>query len=288
MSTRSRSESGVPAEIRDGILGAASSAATSMVEGEPAIWTPDEQAALERSLTAMDPSVSTLRRAALVAAELPGKSLRDVVQRISALQDCMPEATAAAAAVSSATALQAGLSSSGVVYDALGNPDFQGADSEQVQTEWTDPSSVLAAKLNIARSTMDNNTQSVEGGGPAGGAFPHELQVSQLLQENMLIVARMRANLQAAQMGENVALMHKFHVNMNAVLSMVASLKVNVPPLPVAPNKTFINSSAIPPPSHGLYPNTRPSIDPSNTGPGGGGSLASTPAGAINALPPEL
>ena len=70
--------------------------------------------------------------------------------------------------------------------------------------------------------------------------------------------------------------------------SMVASLKVNVPPLPVAPNKTFINPSAIPPPSHGLYPNSRPSIDPSNTGPGGGGSLASTPAGAINALPVQL
>ena len=92
---------------------------------QAAVWTPEEQAALERCLTAMDPSVSTLRRAALVAAELPAKSLRDVVQRISALQDCMPEATAAAAAVSSATAFQAGLSSSGVVYDALGNPDIQ-------------------------------------------------------------------------------------------------------------------------------------------------------------------
>jgi len=132
---------------------------------------------------------------------------------------------------------------------------------------------------------MDNNTQSVEGGGQAGGAFPHELQVSQLLQENMLIVARMRANIQAVQMGENVALMHKFHANMNAVLSMVASLKVNVPPLPVAPSNTFINPNAIPAPTHGLYPSARPSIDPKNTGPGGGGSLASTPAGAINALP---
>lgn len=127
MATRSRADSAVPQEIRDAILGAATSTAAAMAAGasEPAVWTPEEQTALERCLTAMDPGHSTLRRAALVASELPGKSLRDVVQRISALQDCMPEATAAAAAVSSATALQAGLSSSGVAYDALGNPNFQ-------------------------------------------------------------------------------------------------------------------------------------------------------------------
>ena len=89
------------------------------------------------------------------------------------------------------------------------------------------------------------------------------------------------------QVGENVALSHKFHANMNAVLSMVASLKVQVPPLPASPSKAFISPGAIPEPAHGLYPSTGLSIDPSNVGAGGGGgSLASTPMNVISALPP--
>ena len=62
--------------------------------------------------------------------------------------------------------------------------------------------------------------------------FPFELQVSQLLQENLIIISSMRSNLRSVKVGDNLPLMENFYKNMQSVFSMLSALPCAIPPLP--------------------------------------------------------
>jgi len=77
-----------------------------------------------------------------------------------------------------------------------------------------------------------------------GWQFPHELQVAQLLQENLLCVDAIKANLLSARLSDNVKLMAAFRDNAAAVLCLLSALPVVLPPLP---SSARLNESFLPP-----------------------------------------
>lgn len=118
-------------------------------------------------------------------------------------QDVEPEAAAAAAAATAATALQAGLpfpGNPGVVEDP-------GADPEKMAQLGEMASLPYGAALNSMRSTMPSQQGGATGAGSAptpSAGFPYELQISQLLQENMLIIGRIRTNITSVMLADNM------------------------------------------------------------------------------------
>jgi hypothetical protein len=70
------------------------------------------------------------------------------------------------------------------------------------------------------------------GAANSNGNFPFELQVSQLLQENIIIISSMRTNLLSVKVADNLPLMEKFYKNMQSIFSMLSALPCAMPPLP--------------------------------------------------------
>ena len=70
------------------------------------------------------------------------------------------------------------------------------------------------------------------GGGHSTSNFPFELQVSQLLQENIIIISSMRTNLLSVKVADNLPLMENFYKNMQSIFSMLSALPCAMPPLP--------------------------------------------------------
>ena len=68
--------------------------------------------------------------------------------------------------------------------------------------------------------------------GQQQATFPFELQVAQLLQDNVVIIECMRANMKTVQFSENQPLMEGFYRNTQTIFSLLTALPCNMPPLP--------------------------------------------------------
>jgi len=216
------------------------------------VWSEQEQGTLLQLMarTEQDASMSHIQRCAMIASELPGKTVRDVMARVCALRDLAPERAGLVSAAMSAAAVHSGLTTPGSL-DAEGRYV-----SEHGNASLHDPSALVAGP-GAVRSTMAPNRAS---------SFPHELQVTQLLQENLLIVGKIRTNIMNLMFAENTELMETYRENQETIFTLLGSFSFQLPALTVPMNTTFLPSrdGALPPAP--VLRNSRPGAEAANTG----------------------
>ena len=168
------------------------------VAGTAHQWNDQEQAALEAGLLRYPSNVySNVTRYVKIAAALPTKSVRDVAHRVKWMAD---------------------------------------------QGRVVRPISESGA---ISRTSVPTSAKGVAGAGHGarGGDAKskvvdpeQETHVNAVLQENVLIINRMRDNLLNGSLNDNVELMMRFRTNITAVLNWLTTLPPQMPQMPVQIN----------------------------------------------------
>ena len=149
-----------------------SAAVNQYVAGNTA-WSAEEQAVLESALSDTPAvTVSHLQRCAVVAARLPGKTIRDVAVRLRWLRDAEPAMVDLTVAAMGARTAEAGLA----VFDPTSPTPHEGGTGAGGTATWRNP------------AAMFTGPTAVRPVGAPAPSFPHELAVAQLLQENHVAI----------------------------------------------------------------------------------------------------
>ena len=87
--------------------------------------------------------------------------------------------------------------------------------------------------------------------GVVGAESVYHVQVNRMLQENVLIINKMRENLLSIRLLDNIPLMHKFNQNVNTMFALLPS---KMPPFPVQVNDCFLTGPMPVPAGAGQLP----------------------------------
>lgn len=162
------------------------------VAGTAHQWNDQEQAALEAGLLRYPSSVySNVTRYVKIAAALPTKSVRDVAHRVKWMAD--------------QGKVVRPMSESGVIARASTATSRQGR--------------IESCRGRVAGGESKPKVVDPE----------QETHVNAVLQENVLIINRMRDNLLNGSLNDNVELMMRFRTNITAVLNWLTTLPPQMP-----------------------------------------------------------
>ena len=126
-----------------------------------------------------------------------------------------------------------------------------------------------AGRVGAARATSEPAAAGVAG--VVGAESVYHVQVNRMLQENVLIINKMRENLLSIRLLDNIPLMHKFNQNVNTMFALLPS---KMPPFPVQVNDCFLTGPMPVPAGAGQLPAGVVRIA---TGPPGGPRRGSRP-----------